>query len=131
ALTRPVDEPLDVALLQAAEEVAHRVGTQVRFDGERVVDVPGDTREALIRIVREAVANAGRHGGAARVSIELANGNGLRLRIIDDGAGFVPGLTRPGGFGLVSMRERAEALGGSLILESEPGEGTTVEVLVP
>jgi signal transduction histidine kinase len=131
ALTRPVDEPLDVALLQAAEEVAHRVGTQVRFDGERVVDVPGDTREALIRIVREAVTNAGRHGGAARVSIELANGNGLRLRIIDDGAGFVPGLTRPGGFGLVSMRERAEALGGSLILESEPGEGTTVEVLVP
>jgi signal transduction histidine kinase len=131
ALTRRVDEPLDVALLQAAEEVAHRVGTQVRFDGERVPDVPGETREALIRIVREAVTNAARHGGAERVRIELANGDGLRLRIADDGAGFVPGATRPGGFGLVSMRERAEALGGSFQVESEPGAGTAIEVVVP
>ena len=65
ALTRPVDEPLHVALVQAAEEVAHRVGTQIRFEGETVSTVPGDTREALIRIVREAVTNAARHGGAA------------------------------------------------------------------
>jgi signal transduction histidine kinase len=131
ALTRPVDEPLDVALLQAAEEVAHRVGTQVRFEGERVAGVEGETREALIRILREAVTNAARHGGAGRVRIELANGNGLRLRVEDDGTGFAPGTTRPGGFGLVSMRERAEALGGSFRLESEPGRGTSVEVVVP
>jgi signal transduction histidine kinase len=131
ALTRRVDEPLDVALLQAAEEVAHRVGTQVRFDGERIPDVPGETREALIRIVREAVTNAARHGRAERVRIELANGDGLRLRIADDGSGFRPGATRPGGFGLVSMRERAEALGGSFQVESEPGAGTAIEVVVP
>jgi signal transduction histidine kinase len=131
ALTRRVDEPLDVALLQAAEEVAHRVGTQVRFDGERVAGVTVETREALIRIVREAVTNAARHGGAERVRIELVNGDGLRLRIADDGAGFVPGATRPGGFGLVSMRERAEGLGGSFRVESKPGAGTAIEVVVP
>jgi signal transduction histidine kinase len=131
ALTRAVDEPLDVALVQAAEEVAHRVGTQVRFDGERVADVPGETREALIRIVREAVTNAARHGGADRVRIELQNGKGLRLVIADDGTGFMPSEPRPGGFGLASMRERAEALGGSFRLESEPGGGTAIEVVLP
>jgi signal transduction histidine kinase len=131
ALTRRVDEPLDVALVQAAEEVAYRVGTQVRFEGARVADVPGETREALIRIVREAVTNAARHGGAERVQIELANGNGLRLLIADDGSGFTPGGPRPGGFGLVSMRERAEALGGSFRLASAPGRGTEIEVVLP
>jgi signal transduction histidine kinase len=131
ALTRAVDEPLDVALVQAAEEVAHRVGTQVRFEGQQVAGVPGETREALIRIVREAVTNAARHGGAERVRIELENGEGLRLVIADDGTGFVPGAPRAGGFGLVSMRERAEALGGSFCLESEPGGGTAIEVVLP
>jgi signal transduction histidine kinase len=131
ALTRAVDEPLDVALVQAAEEVAGRVGTQVRFEGARGLEVSPDMREALIRIVREAVTNAARHGGAGRVHIELANGNGLRLRVTDDGTGFEPGDTREGAFGLVSMRERAEALGGSFRLESERGEGTAIEVVLP
>lgn len=131
ALTRPVDEALDVALVQAAEEVAHRVGTQVRFDGERGVEVTPDTREALIRIVREAVTNAARHGGAERVRIELANGKGLMLRVADDGSGFETERRRPGGFGLVSMRERAEALGGTFRLVSGPGSGTEIEVTLP
>jgi signal transduction histidine kinase len=131
ALTRPVDEPLEVALVQAAEEVAHRVGTQVRLSGGPASEVSGDTREALIRIVREAVTNAARHGGAGLVRIELANGDGLRLRVADDGRGFTPGRTRPGGFGLVSMRERAEALGGSFTINSAPGDGTAIEVVIP
>ena len=125
-----MEEPLDGALVQAAEEVAHRVGMQVRFEGARGVVVPGETREALIRIVREAVTNAARHGGAQRVALELRNGRGVRLRVADDGSGFVAGETRPGSFGLVSMRERTEALGGRFRLETEPGAGTAIEVAI-
>ena len=131
ALTRPVDEPLEVALVQAAEEVAGRVGVQLRIDVGRGARVSPDEREALIRIVREAITNAGRHGGAENVSVELSNGNGTVLRIVDDGSGFNPRRTRAGGFGLVSMRERTEALGGRFKLSSGAGEGTRIEVRLP
>jgi len=131
ALTRPVDEPLDVALVQAAEEVAGRVGVQLRIEVCKGAQVSPDEREALIRILREAITNAGRHGRAENVSVELTNGNGTLLRIADDGSGFDPGHTRAGGFGLVSMRERTEALGGRFRLSSEAGEGTRIEVRLP
>jgi signal transduction histidine kinase len=96
--------------------------------------MPAARREALIRIVREAVSNAGRHGRAGRVDVELGanGGTACRLRIVDDGTGFDPGLVEPGrGFGLVSMRERAEALGGRFRLVSSPGAGTEIEVVLP
>jgi len=131
ALTRPVDEPLEVALVQAAEEVAGRVGVQLRIEVGRGAQVSPDEREALIRIVREAITNAGRHGGAENVSVELANGNGTLLSIADDGSGFDTRHTRVGGFGLVSMRERTEALGGRFKLSSDAGEGTRIEVRLP
>ena len=131
ALTRPVDEPLEVALVQAAEEVAGRVGVQLRIDVGKGAEVSPDEREALIRIVREAITNAGRHGGAENVCVELSNGNGTLLRIADDGAGFDTRHTRLGGFGLVSMRERTEALGGRFKLSSDAGAGTRIEVHLP
>jgi len=131
ALTRPVDEALEVALVQAAEEVAGRVGVQLRVAVCKGAQVSPDEREALIRIVREAITNAGRHGGATRVSVSLSNGSGTFLEIADDGTGFDPSRTRVGGFGLLSMRERAEALGGRFTLRSEAGTGTTIQVKLP
>jgi signal transduction histidine kinase len=129
ALTRPVDEPLEIALAQAAEEVANRVGARVQCDLDHSVAVSIATREALVRIVREAVTNAGRHGKANLVTVELSNGRGLSLRIADDGSGFDPAEAEGGrGFGIVSMRERAQAIGGRFSLESAPGEGTAIEV---
>jgi signal transduction histidine kinase len=130
ALTRAVDEPLDVALAQAAEEVAARVGARVRLSLDPAADVPATTREELLRIVREAVTNATRHGSASSISVELENGDGLSLRIADDGVGFEPSRARTG-FGLVSMRDRARALGGDLRITSAPGEGTAIEVVLP
>ena len=131
ALTRAVDEPLEVALVQAAEEVAGRVGVQLRVDVCEGAKVTPDEREALIRIVREAITNAGRHGGATSVSVELTNGHGTLLRIADDGSGFDPRRTRVGGFGLVSMRERAEAMNGVFTMTTAPDQGTTIKVEVP
>lgn len=131
ALTRPVDEPLDVALTQAAEEVALRAGARVKFELEDGVVASVATREALIRIVREAITNAVRHGHAQTVTVQLAARPKLRLRVVDDGAGFDPAAVRPNGFGLVGMRDRAESLGGSFRAESAPGRGTVIEVSFP
>jgi signal transduction histidine kinase len=135
ALTRPLDEPFGSTLTQVAEDIAVRMGLRLEFDVDDEVDAPPETREALLRVVREAVTNAGRHAQAGRVRIELRNGHGLRLRIRDDGAGFDParpqGSTASGGFGLTSMQERVRALGGELRIASEPGAGTAIEVHVP
>jgi signal transduction histidine kinase len=66
------------------------------------------------------------------VSLEVAAANRtLRLKVIDDGVGFVPGQRRVRSLGLASMRERALLLGGSVDIQSAPGRGTTVNVAVP
>ena len=80
--------------------------------------------------VREAVTNAGRHGHAVHIAVELTNSEGLRLRVADDGGGFDPGVESDG-FGLVSMQERAKALGGRFLLASQPGGGTVIEIAIP
>ena len=134
ALTRPVDEPLDIALTQEAEDVAGRLGVRVALDVEPVHQVDGETREALLRITREAITNAGRHGRAARIQVSLANHHGVTLRIVDDGCGFRvddPASYAGDRWGIAGMRERAESLGGRFSLQSRPYWGTRVEVWVP
>ena len=134
ALTHPLDEPLDAALARNANEVAERLGGRAELDLEPGVAVPPATRESLVRIVREAVANAMRHGRGDRVAVSLSRDDALRLSIADDGCGFDPAArsSRPdSGFGLLSMGERAEALGGAFAVRSAPGSGTTIEVALP
>jgi signal transduction histidine kinase len=131
ALTRSPDEPLDIAVAQAAYEVANRVGTRLALDLDPAVQVPPSTREQLVRIVREAVTNAARHGKAETVTVALMNGDGVTLRIADDGLGFEPTAVTGAGFGLVSMGERVHALGGELRIVSTRQDGTSVEVLLP
>ncbi len=131
ALTRPLGEPVDVVVAKAAEEVATRVGATLALDLQPGVETTHETREALRRIVREATVNATEHGGATQVRISLQrNGGGLHVAIRDDGAGFDPALPTEG-FGLISIRERAARLGGDVTVSSEPGAGTTVEVVLP
>ncbi len=131
-LTHPPDEPLDLALVQTVEELVSRAGTRAQFDVERGIEVSGQTREALLRIVREAVTNAHRHGRAGLISVELENSNGVRLRITDDGLGFDPAeLNNEPGFGLGTMRTRARAIGGELRIRRRPQGGTEIEVTIP
>ena len=75
-LTRPLDEPLDVVLSEAVKGVADRVGATVALSLDPGVHVAPDVREALVRIAREAVTNAARHGDASLVRVELENGDG-------------------------------------------------------
>jgi signal transduction histidine kinase len=130
ALSRPADQPLPRALADVANELAARSGSTLELELADEADADEQTRETLVRILREAMTNAVRHARPSRIAVRLEDGRELRLSVADDGAGFDPAA--PGaGFGLVSMRERAEALGGSLAVASVPGGGTTVEVVVP
>jgi signal transduction histidine kinase len=132
ALSRPVHEPLHVTLAHAAEEVTERLGAELDLDLDERVRVSPAWEEALPRILREAVANAIRHGRAHTVTVRLRDADGVWLRISDDGEGFDVSEPRSSNsFGLTGMSERTEALGGEFRLSSEPGRGTTVEILLP
>jgi signal transduction histidine kinase len=132
ALSRPVEDSLQLALAHAAGDIGTRVGALLEFDFDEHVRVDASWREALVRITREAVANAVRHGRARKVAVQLSNTNGVWLRITDDGKGFDPTDTgSDSGYGLTSMRERTEALGGQFKVTSAPGEGTSVEIQLP
>jgi signal transduction histidine kinase len=90
----------------------------------------------LLRIIQEALANVRKHANAQQVWITFStpDGGGLQLVIRDDGKGFdiqAPPDTSRKSFGLASMRERAESLGGLLTFESRPGFGTRIIVAIP
>jgi signal transduction histidine kinase len=98
--------------------------------------IPQEAQVALLRTMQEALQNVRRHAGASAVNVTLSYMDDLvALDVQDDGRGFDPesviavGVER--GFGLRAMRERVEALGGSLLVESEPGEGCTLAVELP
>ncbi len=132
-LAEPLDEPLDVVLARTARDVAAREGAEVDLALAPEVDAPAETREALVRIVSEAIMNAVRHGRADLVRVELENGKRLLLRVRDTGAGFDASATKRtdrGGYGLQIMRERAAALGGDLRITTEPGAGTEIVVVL-
>jgi len=92
--------------------------------------VPPETALCLFRVTEEALSNAGRHSGAAEAFVTLlGTGSDVVLRVSDAGCGFA-GERLGGGLGLVSMRERVEALGGAFAITSVPGKGTIVEARV-
>jgi signal transduction histidine kinase len=94
-----------------------------------------DLQVTLLRAAQEGLANVRRHAQARRIDLTLSYaGDLILLDIQDDGVGFDPATSNrngDGGFGLHSMRERVEALGGELLVESEPGVGTTLAVQLP
>jgi signal transduction histidine kinase len=130
-LSGRTDEPFEQALTQAVEEVAERIGVRVEIDAEPAPEIRRDEQEQLLRIVREAVTNAGRHAQASLIRVQFTNGGPLRLLVEDDGLGFDPDDIGVPGFGLVGMRERAAAIGGRFEVDSSPHSGTRIEVNVP
>lgn len=128
ALTPSLEGPLDELVAAAAEDVTCRAGAALRVSVDSAVKVSPAEQEAILRVLREATTNATRHGHASTVSITI-EGSGARLArlaIRDDGSGIVHG-GQAAGFGLRSMRERIEGIGGTFTVESRPGAGTVVE----
>lgn len=124
-----MDETFSAVLQQSVEELATRYDVRVTTDLDVDAVVSPLQCEGLLRIVGEAVRNGARHGGAQTIHVSL-RADPLWLTVTDDGAGFVPATakSKDGGFGLTSMRERAEGLGASFTLDSTPGTGTQVSV---
>ncbi|TMR30812.1 sensor histidine kinase [Nonomuraea zeae] len=126
---------LPAALREVAAAWSRSTGVPV------AVSVTGDSRplhveveSTLLRVAQEALANAGKHAGAARVGLTLSYMEDVvALDVRDDGRGFDPanpGAT-DGGFGLVAMRQRVTRLAGDLTIETAPGQGTGVSATVP
>jgi NarL family two-component system sensor histidine kinase LiaS len=107
----------------------NEIACNVRIQGERFL--PLEVEQPLFRITQEALANAARHSGAKAVEIALSYANGdVSLTISDDGDGFDVGSSHKG-YGLKSMRERVDSLGGALSIDSELGQGTSISCTVP
>ncbi|MEJ1110803.1 MULTISPECIES: sensor histidine kinase [unclassified Kribbella] len=122
-------------LRRQAERFAAETGVDVQVSldlpDEEVAALPQGQQVVLLRSAQEALANVRKHAGATQVQITLGlSDGGVWIEIRDDGSGFAPG-TSAGGFGLAAMRGRVEESGGSVQVESEPGRGTRVQVLVP
>lgn len=114
----------------AALGARHHLEVKTSFAVEPDVDIAA--KEALYRIAQEALHNVVKHAAARRVDLALEVHDGkLVLRVADDGAGFEPRGHFPGHYGLASMRERAELLGGALSIASSPGEGTRLRAAIP
>ncbi|MFE6779404.1 GAF domain-containing sensor histidine kinase [Streptomyces sp. NPDC057702] len=131
-----LDEDGLVATLRNQVRVLDRAqSTQVTFASHGVRALPSAQEEALLRVTQEALHNALRHAGASHVEVRLARhgSTGALLSVRDDGQGFDPSAVRRAGrhLGLVSMRDRAAAVGGALTVESTPGKGTLIEMEVP
>ncbi len=127
------DLGLLAALRGQLEALAQRSGMQVGLASETLPDrLPPEVEIAAFRIVQEAVTNVVRHAGARRVDVVLRGAEErLEIEVRDDGRGFDAGETagHPGGgdhLGLQGMRERAQALGGNVTVETAPGRGTAL-----
>lgn len=126
-------EGLVAALQQRLDAVEKRAGVEARLLVEETVELPALVEEGLYRIAQEALNNILKHAAATTVTVRLnVNSEWAKLAVIDNGRAFdLANLSNGGGLGLTSMRERAEQLGGSLTIYSQPGEGTRVEAKVP
>ena len=129
------DIGLDPALQRLVADVAARSGLTVDATVDGVSDHEGVAREVatvVYRVVQEALTNIVRHAGASRASVAVTVSSGrLRAIVEDNGVGFDSARLIDGHLGLAGMRERAELVGGTIHVISQPGSGTTVVLEVP
>lgn len=119
-------------LRQLAEAIATRIGVPVALTVEGECPLPSDVRVALYRIAQEALNNVAKHSGASQVTVSLCcQPEGVELLVSDDGRGFNLQDISPEHLGLGIMRERADAIGAMLKIESQIGQGTQVLIAWP
>ena len=124
-------------LEQTFEWLAHRMadayGLDVRVTAEAHVEVGKTIQVLLFQIVRELLFNVVKHAGTgeAEVLVTRSEAGGVRVTVADRGVGFEMSDDVSDGVGLVSVRERIRLVGGTVDLESSPGEGTEIVVECP
>jgi signal transduction histidine kinase len=125
-------EGLVIALQTRLESVEARSGIQTKFNVEGERRLPLSVEIELYRIAQEAITNVVKHAKAQQVSVNLKfSDDRLRLKVWDDGVGFdSKNMDQSGGRGLRGIQERAQRINGHLMVESNPGEGTMLDVTV-
>ena len=129
---------LDQLGLQAAveclvQEATQRTGIAITLQAEEFAKLPDEVASHAFRIIQEALTNVIRHSKATRVDVTVRRlERAIILAVEDNGVGFVPqSLSGLRSLGLVGMRERALACGGTLLIRGSPGEGTAIVVTIP
>jgi two-component system, NarL family, sensor histidine kinase UhpB len=125
------DLGLTAAIAGQVEQLSRgEIETELVTEGE-FADLGDDAQLVVYRVAQEALSNAARHSGAGHVTARLAHrSEGVELEVVDDGRGFAFDDAERG-LGIAGMRERALLVGGELTIESRPGHGTTVRLVVP
>ncbi len=128
------DLGLKAALAGLVEEVGRQTGIATAFESDESAgsfhQLPDELQLVTYRVAQEALSNAVRHSGARHIRVRLTlTGDGLELRVSDDGAGF-DASEPPAGLGVAGMRERAMLVGAAFGIESRPGLGTRVRLVV-
>jgi signal transduction histidine kinase len=123
--TALTDTPLPDLLHHLTAALSGRTRLPVELTVEGAAQLPGDTQVALYRVAQEALQNIAKHAKARHVwvTLDMASGR-VELTIRDDGQGFDPQVVSADHFGLSIMRERLAAIGGSMIVQSQRGQGT-------
>ncbi|MHB8892502.1 MAG: sensor histidine kinase [Candidatus Limnocylindrales bacterium] len=126
----------ETGLVAAIQELSAAAGVPVAFAADPALVQPGLIDRAgeveAYRVVQEALGNAARHARATRIAISIRRvDRHLRIEVTDDGVGFNAALVQRRGLGLASMRDRAAAVHGTLVIRSKPGVGTVVRLDVP
>ncbi|WBB55259.1 sensor histidine kinase [Verrucosispora sp. WMMD573] len=133
----PLDRPLAAHLRELCRDWTERTGIAMQLDAADVEEPTPAARYELSQITAEALENVARHAAATLVNVSLREREGhVELTISDDGVGFAPPgelttLSTMGSFGIIGMTERAQAVGGTLRLDSHAGTGTRVVARVP
>ena len=124
------------ALQQQVARLANGGGIRASFHKSGDVCMEPFAEATIYRVVQECLTNIQKHAGATKVEVRLdPAAKGLKTTVKDNGRGFDAGQSlssaRPEGMGLLSMRERAELLEGSLSIESSPGDGCEIVLFIP
>ncbi|GAA1349965.1 sensor histidine kinase [Falsarthrobacter nasiphocae] len=125
-------EDIEAAVARISSGALNLTVRDERSQEQRAQPVDAEVERFLVLAASSLVSNVTRHAGAGRAVLTVGSpGEGLlAMDVVDDGCGF-DRKTTPDGFGLASLSARAQALGGSVVVETEPGEGTAVNVTVP
>jgi PAS domain S-box-containing protein len=124
---------LETAISHLVHEQRRHGGPEIEcHSGVQFGRLPSILENALYRIVQEALTNACKHGKSKKVTVAMTQeGQDVRVEVRDWGVGFNPGSVGKGHFGLEGIRQRVRLLGGRLTIDSTPGSGTRIQVVVP
>jgi len=132
--TQATPTDLNVSIWEETERFQHSTGMPCTLELCTVPSISPVLAENVLRVIREGLINIARHAEASEVNLSMScDDRNLLIEIRDDGTGFDPqeAIGRSGHYGLLGLRERARLYGGSLTIESSPGNGTTVALKLP